>query len=108
MSISGDNLRMKPSQIDETRNEVTACRPNGPAQSAPILPVYVTPRQVADMLQVDERTVLRWAAQDASMPVSRFGGRVIRFERTALVRWLERKQSRRLASTSSNLAQARL
>jgi len=43
------------------------------------------------MLQVDDRTVLRWAQQDASMPVSRFG-RVVRFERTALLRWLERKK----------------
>jgi len=46
------------------------------------------------MLQVDERTVLRWAHQDATMPVSRFGGRVVRFERGALLRWLARKKPR--------------
>ena len=58
------------------------------------LPVYITPQQLAKMLQVDERTVLRWAQQDASMPASRFGPRVVRFERGALLRWLERKKPR--------------
>jgi excisionase family DNA binding protein len=67
--------------------------PRGVSGAAP-LPVYVTPRQVADMLVVDERTVLRWAQTDATMPVARFGGRVIRFERAALLRWVARKQPR--------------
>lgn len=57
------------------------------------LPSYLTPQQVADMLQVDERTVLRWALHDASMPVTRIG-RVIRFEREPLLRWLARKRPR--------------
>jgi excisionase family DNA binding protein len=57
------------------------------------LPSYLTPQQVADMLQVDERTVLRWAQQDASMPATRIG-RVIRFETNALERWLARKRPR--------------
>jgi len=57
------------------------------------LPSYLTPKQVADMLQVDERTVLRWAQQDAYMPATRIG-RVIRFEKTALERWLARKRPR--------------
>jgi excisionase family DNA binding protein len=57
------------------------------------LPTFLTPRQVADMLQVDERTVLRWARQDASMPTTRLG-RVVRFEREPLLRWLARKQPR--------------
>jgi excisionase family DNA binding protein len=54
------------------------------------LPDFLTPRQIADALQVHERTVLRWAAEDASMPVTRLGG-VVRFERAALNRWLLRK-----------------
>ena len=57
------------------------------------LPTFLTAEQIADMLQVDERTVLRWAQQDASMPVTRLG-RVVRFEREALLRWLARKQPR--------------
>src|SRR5947199_8770846 len=58
-----------------------------------LLPVYLTPQDVATMLQIDERTVLRWAAQDASMPATRLG-RVIRFEREPLLRWLARKRPR--------------
>ena len=57
------------------------------------LPTFLTARQVADMLQVDERTILRWAQPDASMPATRFG-RVVRFEREPLLRWLARKQPR--------------
>jgi len=45
------------------------------------------------MLQVDQRTILRWAAEDASMPTTRIG-RVIRFEEAALFRWLARKRGR--------------
>ncbi len=56
-------------------------------------PVFLTPRDVAALLQVNERTVLRWAAQDASLPVTRLG-RVIRFERTSFLRWLARKRPR--------------
>jgi excisionase family DNA binding protein len=58
-----------------------------------VLPTFLTARQVADMLQVDERTVLRWAQHDASMPATRLG-RVVRFEREPLLRWLSRKQQR--------------
>jgi excisionase family DNA binding protein len=58
-----------------------------------VLPTFLTARQVADMLQVDERTVLRWAQHDASMPATRLG-RVVRFEREPLLRWLSRKQPR--------------
>ena len=54
----------------------------------------LTPADVATMLQVHERSVLRWAAADPTMPVTRLGGRVVRFERAALMRWLERKQPR--------------
>jgi excisionase family DNA binding protein len=63
------------------------------------VPVFFTAQQVADMLQVDERTVLRWAQHDASMPATRLG-RVVRFEREPLLRWLARKQPRGLAQTS--------
>jgi excisionase family DNA binding protein len=59
----------------------------------PALPTFLTARDVADMLRVDERTVLRWAQRDASMPAIRLG-RVVRFEREPLLRWLARKQPR--------------
>ncbi len=69
--------------------------------STTALPTFLTPQQVAEMLQVDERTVLRWAQQDASMPTTRIG-RVVRFERELLLRWLGRKQPR----AARQLAQA--
>jgi hypothetical protein len=43
--------------------------------------------------QVDEKTVLRWSLQDASMPVLR-RGRVVRFPRERLLVWLEPQESR--------------
>ena len=66
---------------------------NGGGASGGPLPTFLTARQVAAMLHVDERTVLRWAQHDASMPATRLG-RVMRFEREPLLRWLARKQPR--------------
>jgi excisionase family DNA binding protein len=68
------------------------------------LPTFLTARQVADMLQVDERTVLRWAQHDASMPATRLG-RVVRFEREPLLRWLARKHPRAARSFVSGPTQ---
>lgn len=59
----------------------------------PTDPAYLTARQVADLLQVDEKTVQRWSLQDASMPVLR-RGRVVRFPRERLLVWLERQEPR--------------
>ena len=56
----------------------------------PARPEYLTPHDVARMLQVNQRTVLRWAAEDPSMPTFRMG-RVIRFEQVALVCWLRKR-----------------
>ncbi len=56
-------------------------------------PAYLTALQVADLLQLDEKTVLRWSLQDASMPVLR-RGRVVRFPRERLLTWLERQEPR--------------
>jgi len=54
---------------------------------------YLTPAQVAEMLQVSEKSISRWALSVASMPVLRIG-RIVRFERQALLAWLARKQPR--------------
>jgi excisionase family DNA binding protein len=56
-------------------------------------PAYLTALQVADLLQVDEKTILRWSLQDASMPVLR-RGRVVRSPRERLLAWLERQEPR--------------
>ncbi len=57
------------------------------------VPVYFTPAEVAELLQVDEKTVSRWSLEDASMPVLR-RGRVVRFHRERLMLWLERQEPR--------------
>ena len=67
----------------------------------PALPVYLTPAQVADLLQVSEKTVSRWSLQDASMPTLRIG-RVVRFEREALMSWLRRRPTAALSATSAH------
>ena len=54
---------------------------------------YLTPQQVADLLQIDEKTVSRWSLQDPTMPVFR-RGRVVRFQRERLLAWLERQEPR--------------
>ena len=67
-------------------------RPAGGPQQL-VEPAYFTALQIADLLQVDEKTVLRWSLQDASMPVLR-RGRVVRFPRGRLLAWLERQEPR--------------
>src|SRR5437762_1987168 len=54
---------------------------------------YLTPAQVAELLQVSEKTVSRWALTDPTMPVLR-RGRVVRFERERLLAWLARQEPR--------------
>ena len=56
---------------------------------------YLTPAAVAEMLQVDVKTVYRWASSDPSMPVLRAHG-VVRFPAARLEQWLlDREQGRR-------------
>jgi len=50
-------------------------------------PDYMTAVEVARLLQVSAKSIYRWAAQDATMPVLRIGG-VVRFPRERLLRWL--------------------
>ena len=55
---------------------------------------YLTAADVAEMLQVSEKSVYRWAIADPSMPALRIGG-TVRFHRERLTRWLrEREQGR--------------
>ena len=54
---------------------------------------YLTPAQVADLLQVSAKTVSRWSLMYPSMPATRIG-RVVRYERRALLEWLQRQTPR--------------
>jgi excisionase family DNA binding protein len=51
-------------------------------------PTYLTAKDVAELLQVDVKSVYRYASTDATMPATRIVG-VVRFEREALMRWLD-------------------
>src|SRR5215813_11762089 len=51
---------------------------------------YMTPADVADLLQVSIKTVSRMSLQDSSMPCFR-RGRVVRFPRAQLLAWLDRR-----------------
>jgi excisionase family DNA binding protein len=66
-------------------------------------PVYLTPTQVADLLQVSVKTVSRWALEDASMPALR-RGRVLRFEREQLLAWLDRQLPRAARRSQRNIS----
>jgi excisionase family DNA binding protein len=52
---------------------------------APV-PEYLTARDLAGMLQVNEGTIYRWA-RDSTMPALRQGG-VVRFPRDRVLKWL--------------------
>jgi excisionase family DNA binding protein len=60
---------------------------------------YLTPDQVAELLQVTRKTVLRWLAEDPTMPALTFGrpgkGRkvTVRFPADRLLRWLRDRES---------------
>ena len=82
--------------IGSTRS-TTIATPADAIEARPALPIYLTPKKVARMLKVNERTVLRWAAEDPSMPTIRIG-RVIRWEQDALFRWLAKKRPRKSMS----------
>ena len=68
----------------------TNSRPDCPAADS----VYLNAAQVAEIVQVDPKTILRWSLEDASMPVLR-RGRVVRFPRERLLAWLERHEPRK-------------
>jgi excisionase family DNA binding protein len=65
-------------------------------------PIYFTAAELAHQLQVDDKTVYRWAQTEPSMPVLRIRG-VVRFPRERVLQWLadhEQGQSRRRRSRS--------
>ncbi len=55
---------------------------------------YLTPEQVAAMLQVSPKSIYRWAKIDPTLPMLKLGG-TVRFPRERLLRWLrDREQGR--------------
>jgi excisionase family DNA binding protein len=52
---------------------------------------YLTAQDVATLLRVDDKTVLRWSLEDATMPVLK-RGRLVRFPKARLLAWLRAKE----------------
>jgi excisionase family DNA binding protein len=48
---------------------------------------HLTAAQIAELLQVSEKSVNRWAAGDPTFPMLKIGG-TVRFPRERLLRWL--------------------
>jgi len=54
---------------------------------------YLTAAQIAELLQVSEKSVYRWAAGDPTFPMLKIR-RTVRFRRERVIRWLrEREQA---------------
>jgi predicted DNA-binding transcriptional regulator AlpA len=58
---------------------------------------YLTPGQVAELLQISEKSVHRWAVSDATMPTLRLGGGTgkraqLRFPESRLAAWLKGRE----------------
>ena len=73
---------------------MSADRQESDAGKAPSPPVYLTPEQVADLLQLSVKTVYRLVKEDPTLPALKIGGSV-RFHPDRLERWLrDREQGR--------------
>jgi excisionase family DNA binding protein len=89
-SISITGPEAAPSQSSGLGQSVESKRASRDRVESDATPAaYLTSRQVGELLQVNPRTVERWALEDASMPALR-RGRTLRFPRAELERWLER------------------
>jgi excisionase family DNA binding protein len=72
---------------ESARAAGAATCPSGLAEPA----AYLSPAQVAQLLQVSEKSVYRWAKADPSMPMLKIGG-TVRFHRERLERWLRSRE----------------
>ena len=55
------------------------------------VPLYMTPNEVAALLQLSPKTIYRLAALDPSMPMLKLGG-TVRFPRERLLHWLQARE----------------
>lgn len=71
------------------------------------LAAYLTPTQVAEMLQLSAKSIYRLAKSDPTMPMLKLGG-TVRFPRERLERWLrDREQGRPRTGSLSSVPQNR-
>jgi excisionase family DNA binding protein len=65
-----------------------------PVASPATEPVYLTPDQVGELLQVSAKSVYRWAEKDPSMPRLKIAG-TVRFPKDRLLSWLRSREQGR-------------
>jgi len=53
------------------------------------LSAIVTERELAEMLEVDKRTLYAWRKSDPTFPVRYLGPRLIRYDLDEIEEWLE-------------------
>ncbi len=75
--------------------------PSGLKPNADLRAVYLTPDDVAAMLQLSSKSIYRLAKADPTLPMLKLGG-TVRFPRERLERWLrDREQGRPRTSSLS-------
>jgi helix-turn-helix protein len=57
------------------------------ATNAAAVAEYLLPAQAAALLQVHEKTLSRWSARDATLPVLKLGG-TVRYPHARFLKWL--------------------
>ena len=82
-------------------------RPTTPDASAPEAAVYLTPAQLAAVVQVSTKTLTRLAQRDPSFPVLYVGG-VVRYPRERVLMWFRHREQGRPQSQKQMLSAAQV
>jgi len=95
--LVGSRKRARRKSAKAGRSHLDNATDETPRPGEAATPLYLTPEQVAFMMQVSPKTVYRLAATDPSLPATRFG-RAVRFRADLLEHWLAARtqRSRRL------------
>src|SRR5207244_8710204 len=81
----------QPTRLDDHGAQIRGIASTRPKpQTATGAPAeYLTAGQIAELLQVSEKSVYRWAAGDPTFPMLKIGG-TVRFPRGRRVHWLRK------------------
>ena len=83
----------QPTRLDDHGAQVrgiVSTRPK-PQTTTGAVAEYLTAGQIAELLQVSEKSVYRWAAGDPTFPMLKIGG-TVRFPRERLIHWLRKRE----------------
>lgn len=74
--------------------------PSSPDRPSTVEPDYLTPEELAKVVKVNTKTVLRWAIADPTMPCLRYRG-VVRFPRERVLLWFRTREQGPIARPRS-------